>query len=128
MKRNLEVIQDFRGVAAIAVVLHHASREIQDLPEFARQTRPFFMEQIFNADVGAFGVDLFFVISGFIMSYTARRGGWPQARSFLLRRAIRIYPLYWLCSLIMIGVLASRWVQGFHAKPLALFQSFVLYP
>ncbi|MEO6875210.1 MAG: acyltransferase [Opitutaceae bacterium] len=128
MKRNLEVIQVFRGIAAVAVVLHHASLGIQALPGFTATSRPFFVERFFNADVGAVGVDLFFVISGFIMSYTARRGGLHQAREFLVRRAVRIYPLYWLCSLVMIAVLVSPWVQGFHAQPLALFQSFVLYP
>lgn len=54
-----------------------------------------------NFVFGAAGVDLFFVISGFIMVYTSeplygRPGG---SRQFLLRRIVRIVPLYWALSL-----------------------------
>lgn len=128
MKPNLEVIQVFRGLAAAAVVLHHAADQITALPAVTAGTRIFLTARIINTDVGAAGVDLFFVISGFIMSYTVRRGGFDVAREFLARRAIRIYPLYWLCSLFAIAVLTSPWVQDFHPAPLALFQSFLLYP
>jgi exopolysaccharide production protein ExoZ len=53
---------------------------------------------------GASGVDLFFVISGFIMYYTncdrfGRRGAPTE---FFARRAIRIVPLYWLCTLVVV--------------------------
>ncbi len=53
---------------------------------------------------GAAGVDIFFVLSGFLMLYTnapqfGKDGAW---RIFLLRRVVRIVPLYWLCTLIVI--------------------------
>jgi exopolysaccharide production protein ExoZ len=72
--QKLRSIQVLRGVAACAVVLHHANAN-------------FF---------GAAGVDLFFVISGFIMATVAadRKPG-----EFLFDRAWRIYPL-WLIALI----------------------------
>jgi peptidoglycan/LPS O-acetylase OafA/YrhL len=44
---------------------------------------------------GNYGVDLFFVISGFTMSYV----GHISAGHFFLRRCIRILPLYWLATL-----------------------------
>jgi peptidoglycan/LPS O-acetylase OafA/YrhL len=49
---------------------------------------------------GAAGVDIFFVISGFVMYYTSygRSGFPPTPAYFMLRRILRIYPLYWLCS------------------------------
>ena len=53
--------------------------------------------------IGATGVDIFFVISGFIMAYTCSkepRAGEPRgelaAADFLLRRCVRVVPLYWL--------------------------------
>jgi exopolysaccharide production protein ExoZ len=52
---------------------------------------------------GPFGVDVFFVLSGFIMATTAP-GRAPGA--FLKQRAIRIVPLYWLVSLATIALLA----------------------
>ena len=56
----------------------------------------------------ASGVDLFFVISGFIMVYSSEdlfgaRGAW---RTFLTRRLVRIVPLYWLTTAITIPLMS----------------------
>ena len=54
----------------------------------------------------AAGVDLFFVISGFIMVVSC----WPEfgkpyaPRRFIVRRLVRIVPLYWLATLFMMVV------------------------
>lgn len=55
---------------------------------------------------GAAGVDLFFVISGFIMLYTSSRyfGAPGAAGDFLKRRLVRIVPLYWLCTLAVVAL------------------------
>lgn len=45
--------------------------------------------------VGGFGVEIFFAISGFIMVYT--QAGKSPGR-FILNRAIRIYPMYWVIA------------------------------
>ena len=55
-------------------------------------------------NLGVFGVDIFFVISGFILSSVAMRereqpGGKTMWR-FLSRRLIRIYPVYWIFALL----------------------------
>ena len=51
---------------------------------------------------GAFGVDIFFVISGFIITHVMRQ---REPGSFLLDRLTRIYPLYWLflVPLVVVG-------------------------
>ena len=70
-------IQYLRGLAAFGVLLFHAT-------ERAGQT----------FGTGAAGVDVFFVISGFIMwVVTSRRA--PSPAGFLRRRVERIVPLYW---------------------------------
>lgn len=47
---------------------------------------------------GQWGVDLFFLLSGFIVYLTTRdHSSW---KSFSLKRIFRIYPAYWLCLLI----------------------------
>ena len=63
------------------------------------------------AAVGPAGVDLFFVISGFIIATVAVESGarasgfsFGIARDFALKRAARIYPLYWLVFLIALPV------------------------
>jgi len=85
----LEGVQVLRGVAALAVVVHHALEELSGagLPEFVTRA-------------GAAGVDLFFVISGFIMLHTTagQFGIRGAGRDFLARRLIRIAPLYWLVT------------------------------
>jgi exopolysaccharide production protein ExoZ len=45
---------------------------------------------------GSFGVDLFFVLSGFIIAYSADR----NSRHFLVHRLIRVLPPYWVATLL----------------------------
>ena len=54
---------------------------------------------------GYAGVDLFFVISGFIMVYIAGQtaASFQSARQFLIRRFLRIFPLWWVfCAILML--------------------------
>jgi exopolysaccharide production protein ExoZ len=93
---GLPGIQILRGLAASLVLVHHVLEESQ--PLFGGSIPPSLV--VF----GASGVDLFFVISGFIMYHTNRnrfgRGGAPT--DFFVRRLIRIVPLYWLCTLVIV--------------------------
>jgi exopolysaccharide production protein ExoZ len=83
-------IQALRGCAALAVVAYHALQWGNG-----------------GFDVGRAGVDVFFVISGFIMWHvTAGRDVAPAA--FLWRRATRVAPLYWLATLGVL-VVALAW-------------------
>ncbi|MBW0116880.1 acyltransferase family protein [Pseudonocardia abyssalis] len=59
---------------------------------------------------GPMGVDLFFVVSGFIMAVTTRRlaSGVQPASAFLLRRVTRIYPCYLLVTAAILAVFLWR--------------------
>lgn len=95
--RTLLSIQILRAVAALGVLAHHTAHEV------AAKTG---VSVPFNElVVGAGGVDLFFVISGFVMVYASERlFGRPGApRVFFLRRLARIVPLYWATTLILLG-------------------------
>lgn len=86
--RQLLEIQYLRALAALAVVAYHAGQ---------RPGLPF--------GIGAAGVDVFFVISGFIMwIVTAQRPTTPLL--FLRNRLVRIVPLYW-CATLGLVVLAA---------------------
>jgi len=88
--QRLLSIQALRAVAAAAVVAYHVLFMLVHNAGYSFHV----------PTIGASGVDLFFVISGFIMVYTTR-GFFGQPRAsvrFIQRRAIRIVPLYWACT------------------------------
>ncbi|QDC00872.1 acyltransferase [Mesorhizobium sp. 8] len=89
MKR-LHGIQYLRAVAALGVVVFHAAE--RSGTHFA---------------IGAAGVDVFFVISGFIMWVIASERS-PSPAAFLRDRIERIAPLYWIATGVMVaGALAG---------------------
>ncbi|RQT14385.1 acyltransferase [Burkholderia contaminans] len=75
---------------------------------------------------GQAGVDVFFVISGFIMSVVAPREG----RAFLRKRLIRIVPLYWLTTLgvFAIAVVKPQWLNSTTAGLDYLVKSLMFVP
>ena len=79
-----------------------------------------------------FGVDIFFVISGFIMMYLAHdRFGEPGAAGdFLLRRLIRIVPPYWIFTTLMLAtaLLFDAQVRNTEAAPAQIATSYVFLP
>ena len=67
--------------------------------------RPFAFPVLnFATRFGWVGVEIFFVISGFVIALSAR-GASPG--SFLKRRALRIFPALWVCSLVSLVALAT---------------------
>lgn len=119
-------IQWLRGAAALLVVFEHLKNEVM----FRLQG----LDPVLNyAPVFPFaaGVDIFFVISGFVIAHSStglfgRPGAW---RVFLARRLARIVPLYWLLSagfLVLLALAGSRLLNG--ADPLFLLGSFLFVP
>lgn len=80
-KIRFDSIQYLRAIAALMVVLHHA-----------RNPMPGLFNPLEHYMGFAWGVDIFFVISGFIMYAVAID---ERPNDFLIRRLIRIVPLYW---------------------------------
>lgn len=91
---TLRGIQYLRGFAALAVVIFHVYAEF-----------PFKTGHTFS--IGSKGVDLFFIISGFIMYTTARNA---KLILFFSRRLIRIFPLYWIATAL--SVLLYFFIDG----------------
>lgn len=89
----LHNVQALRAVAALLVVLYHCRDIAAPLGIEARQLA-----------FGRGGVDLFFVISGFIMVHVTH-GRPAQPLRFALDRITRIVPLYWIVTLAFTALL-----------------------
>ena len=97
--RNEQIrsIEWLRAVAAIFVVAYHTSQGIEFRTGFLTSKL---------TDFGASGVDIFFVISGFIMTVTT--AGRPLVwHEFLTKRMIRLMPIYWTLTLIKAASLVA---------------------
>lgn len=99
-KRHFDSIQILRGIAALAVVLFHVSDMLMQYTD----RHGLFCRLASTWHTGAAGVDLFFIISGFVMVQSTQ-GRFQQSgasKEFILRRVIRIVPLYWLYTSVML--------------------------
>lgn len=97
MFQNLQLL---RGIAAAMVVLFHAVSWFPFDP-----AAPPLIQRIFHL-WGKSGVDLFFVISGFVIMYSQSRAQRPFG-AFLRDRALRILPLYWLLTAAFMALLLA---------------------
>lgn len=129
---TLYSIQALRGIAALLVLFFHIF-ELQSLT-------PGNPKDLIDGPWarGYAGVDLFFVISGFIMVYItdARQGSLANAGRFIANRVTRIYPLWWLLCAILAayyilttGRAVSPDLSGrINGDGLYLLRSFLLIP
>lgn len=96
-------VQALRALAVLLVVLHHAVKIVHDrldgaLPSF---------------HLGNAGVDLFFVISGFVIALATHEKV-QDWRIFLRRRVIRIVPIYWLATSIKLALMIALPAMALH--------------
>ena len=89
---TLRSIQIMRFAAAFSVVVFHAHVA---LTVGGSGAEPNIVAQAFG--IGASGVHVFFVISGFVMAFTSWRSRLTP-RNFLSRRMVRVLPIYWLMA------------------------------
>jgi len=95
MKKNISSLQVFRGLAALAVVGHHAATSttafIGEVPAWVNNT----------IGKGNFGVDFFFVLSGFIIMYIHQydNKSLKSVTNYVKKRVTRVYPIYWCIAI-----------------------------
>ena len=98
-KNTYTGIQALRFVAAMLVVLAHSTAMVNERMHL----------DMFKWRAGWSGVDIFFVISGFVMAISSgglmqRANGW---KIFLTRRLIRIVPLYWVATTLKLATILA---------------------
>ncbi|MFO1116294.1 MAG: acyltransferase [Beijerinckiaceae bacterium] len=132
---RIEFANSLRGVAAVTVVIAHLFEAfwlgqpvvalITGMPALAIQP-PWFASAFAALPISfaAFGVGLFFVISGFVIPISLER---YDARAFLTGRFFRIYPTYWVgFSITVASVLIGTALAG-GAPPFNVAQAALHY-
>ena len=107
-KQSLDALTGLRFVAALGVIIYHYGLGLLD-PGALRRV----------ASGGFVGVDLFYVLSGFVLAYVYTPSAPIALRRFLVARIARIYPTY-LLGLLLAAPLLIRAIAG---KPTLLSQA-----
>lgn len=110
---RIVALDGVRGVACLAVVIAHYFGEHQHGVRFLAQ--------------GWAGVELFFCLSGFLIGgiLLDNRGSPSYFRTFYLRRAFRIFPIYYVViSLVLLAAAVLPFADGFH--PAYIYYTYTL--
>ena len=93
-------LDTLRGLAILGVLLYHGLYWARDLSPFS----PIQRRILSVASVGQFGVNLFFVLSGFLITglLLDSKNRPDYYRRFYLRRALRILPAYYLTLAVLV--------------------------
>lgn len=117
--RQIANLQGLRGIAALLVVLYHAQPVLNRSYGLA-----------LDSHAGVFGVDIFFVLSGFVMVISNPHPDPATTGRFLAQRFFRIVPLYWIATAAIIAcfVIGFRPVGLHHLDPWMVVQSALFIP
>lgn len=102
VRRRLWALDGLRGLAALAVVAYHYLHRGPELYPELGTSYPWL-------DLGQYGVQLFFIISGFVIFDSARK---DATKRFFVNRAIRLYPAYWVAVILTFTVVAVFGLRG----------------
>ena len=112
----LPLVDGLRALAVLMVLATHAPIIQNFAPSY------YFWKLVDVAHLAYFGVDIFFVLSGFLITRLLlkerERTGGISLSQFFIKRALRILPIYYLCVLVMVLAFPQSW----HGVPsLAVF-------
>lgn len=108
---RLSSVDALRGIAALAVVLFHFTTRFSELFPQSEHLN-------WGARYGHYGVNLFFIISGFVIFMTLDRC--RNGTDFLVSRFSRLYPAYWV-SIILTFVVTNYF--GLAGKVVTIWQA-----
>lgn len=124
-KKRIRELDSLRGIAAFGIVLFHYT---------SRYNQIFGHSQAFrlNFDVGFYGVNLFFIISGFVILMTIEKAKKPH--DFVISRFARLYPSYWVAVIFTFLLVRMLSLPGLEVGRLSalinltMLQSFFTVP
>jgi peptidoglycan/LPS O-acetylase OafA/YrhL len=132
-KSNIAVLDGVRAFAIFLVISFHINimtfdLKFENLWLWNRKQYPFLTSlSVF----GASGVNLFFVLSGFLLFLPYARAllfntQWPSARQFYVKRVLRIVPGYYISLFLVIVLFQQQYLQPQHGPELLLFLTFFM--
>ncbi|WP_078862349.1 acyltransferase family protein [Streptomyces sp. NRRL F-5123] len=105
-RANLNLLTSMRGIAALSVFLFHMTAP--DASPFTGKVASDLTR--WGANLGYVGVSFFFVLSGFVLTWSARPG--ERTRSFWRRRAVKIFPNHvvtFAVAMLLFASAATTW-------------------
>ena len=117
---RIKELDAFRGLAALSVVIYHYT---------TIYSKDFNVNTPFYFSYGWLGVPFFFILSGFVITLTIENCS--NGFDFLKKRFIRLYPTFWICLLITLGVIwGTKSLQThpmFNRPVLDVFVNFTMF-
>ncbi|ABG58615.1 acyltransferase family protein [Cytophaga hutchinsonii ATCC 33406] len=106
---RLEELDALRGIAALLVIFFHFTLNRTEYNSFFK--------------LGTTGVDLFFMISGFVIFMSLQKIS--RGVDFVINRASRLYPTYWACVSFTFILLSTYYIYKGTFHPAASFIQFI---
>ncbi|WP_274596885.1 acyltransferase family protein [Erwinia amylovora] len=118
---KLVSVQVLRGLAALAVMFFHFRWNIN-------LVSPSVGDALFGW--GAIGVDLFFIVSGFVLVLSAKKlqPGWPAVVHFIKHRLVRILPVYYFILVVSFFLCGAMSNFHYEDKVINLMSALLFHP
>lgn len=117
---RLRELDSLRGIACLSVLLFHYTTKYSEIFSTSLTT------QLFSFKYGGLGVDLFFIISGFVIFLTIKKNTKPL--EFAYKRFTRLYPTYWVCVLVTFFLIRFSDLLSYHRNFSALIINLTMIP
>lgn len=126
--KNFSGLDVLRFFAAVIVCLYHIAFLSWIKPDSAASIISGHAYQFSDfsglLSVGWVGVEIFFVISGFVITFSAEVGAW----NFLRSRILRLYPAVWFCAPISLIISLLYSAFPIYEAPTRIVRSLLLWP
>ena len=104
--QRLKELDSLRGIACLFVLLFHYTTRYSEIFNIS------ITSSLINFKYGGLGVDLFFIISGFVILLTIKKTTSPV--EFAFKRFSRLYPTFWVCMFITFFIVKSSDLIDYH--------------
>ncbi|WP_460217907.1 acyltransferase family protein [Psychroserpens sp. MEBiC05023] len=117
---RLKELDSLRGLACLSVLLFHYTTRYSEIFDSSLTNK------LFDFKYGGLGVDLFFIISGFVIFLTIKKNTKPI--EFLYKRFSRLYPTFWICVILTFIIIRASDIVMYHRSFVELAVNLTMIP